>query len=455
MTTENQVHWCEGLFLQPHHLQAMQKGLQEEIAGARRSRWAYPYGVVKMGLSDADLANHRLRFDALHVVMPSGREVQVPENADLASVDIKETLAAHHGLLKVKLGVPLWQATGRNVLGEGEDWRTKRLYRIEEVERVDENSGKNPQVIRVRKINARLLFEGDDESDLEVLPLLRIIPAQGEDGGFPRVDPKYIPPCLVVNGSAKLRDLLRDITSQVLAHREALVLQATRGGVTVESVRGTQLEQVLRLRTLNRWGALLDSLGPTLGAVPPLEMYGYLRQLLGELAAHHPGRDAFEVSPYNHDDPFPVFDELLRKIPPLLTEQPDVEVLKAPFVRDEGTGVMWAALNDEALSRPNEYYLGIETKMDPKQLALLVEDADKFKLMPRSIVFQRVYGVKLVYESHPPVELPPKIGLSYFRLVRHESGRMWDRIVQEKAVAATWPEADASDFRLTLFMPVP
>jgi type VI secretion system ImpJ/VasE family protein len=455
MTADSPIHWYEGLFLQPHHLQAMHRHLWEEVVGERRHRWAYPYGVLDMGVSDADLENHRLHFDKLHVIMPSGLEVQVPENADVPSVDIKEALAASHGSLKVRLGVPIWQATGRNVLGEREDWRTKRLYRVAEVDKVDENTGTNSQVLRVRKINARLLFEGDDESDLEVLPLLKIFLAPGEDQGYPRPDPTYVPPCLVLAGSPKLRELVRDITSRVLARRTELVLQTTRGGFAIGNLRGVQLEQVLRLRTLNRWGALLDSLRNVLGAVAPLEMYIYLRQLLAELTALHPERDLFEVPPYHHDDPFPVFDELARKIRMLIEGGVVPTFLKVPFARDESFSGMCAVLDEEALSRPNEYYLAIKTNMDPKQLALLVEDPDKFKLMPRALVRQRIYGVKLTYEPHPPVELPAEIGLTYFRLARHESGRMWERVVQEKALAATWPDADASDFSLTLYMPVP
>jgi type VI secretion system protein ImpJ len=455
MTAESQIHWCEGLFLQPHHLQTMQRQLREEIVGARRYGWAYPYGVLEMKLLDADLENHRLRFDRLHVIMPSGLEVRVPENADLPFVDIKEVLAAGHGALPVWLGVPVWQAAGRNVLEEGEDWRIKRLYRIATLEKLDENTGENPQPVRVRRINARLLFEHDDRSDLEVLPLLQVVQAQGEDQAFPRPNPAYVPPCLVVNGSAKLRDVVREVTSRLLSRRGELVLQTQRGGFAIENLRGVQFEQVLRLRTLNRWGALLDSLRDALGTVPPFEMYTVLRQLLAELAALRPDRDSFEVSPYRHHDPLPVFEELASKIYALLEGGGIRRFLKVPLVSDEGLRGMWAALDDEALSCPNEYYLAIKTHMDPKQLAVLVEDPDKFKLMPRSLARQSVYGVKLAYEPHPPVELPAEIGLSYFRLVRHESSRMWDRIVQEKALAATWPEAEASDFLLTLYMTVP
>jgi predicted component of type VI protein secretion system len=258
----------------------------------------------------------------------------------------------------------------------------------------------------------------------------------------------------VLAGSPRLRELVRDITSRVLARRAELVLQTTRGGFSLGNLRGVQFEQVLRLRTLNRWGALLDSLRNVLGTVAPLEMYLYLRQLLAELTALHPERDLFEVAPYHHDDPFPVFDELARKIRLLIEGGVTPSFLKVPFVRDESVGGMYAVLDDEALSRPNEYYLAIQTNMDPKQLALLVEDPDKFKLMPRKLARQRIYGVKLTYEPHPPVELPAQIGLAYFRLARHESGHMWERVVQEKALAATWPEADASDFHLTLYMPV-
>jgi type VI secretion system protein ImpJ len=455
--TDSPIHWYEGLFLQPHHLQSMQKHLADSIAAERRLLWAYPYGVLKMRLSDAELENHRIRFDELHVVMPSGLELRVPENADIPSINIKEAITAAGSSLQISIGVPIWQPTGRNVIDGHEegDWRTKRMYRISEVEVPDENTGENPQTIRVRRINARLLLGHEDCSDLEVLPLLKVVQAVGDELGLPRQDPTYVPPCLVVNGSAKLRDLIRDITSQVLASRGELVLQTARGGFSVDHLRGVQFEQLLRLRSLNRWGALLESLGGISGRIPPFEIYLYLRQLLAELAALRPDRDVFDVPAYDHDNPLPCFDELSRRIRSLLQGTVEAKFLKVSFAREEEVGGMCAALDDEALSRPNEYYLAIKTKLDPKQLAMLVEDRDKFKLMPRSLARQRIYGIKLAYEAYPPVELPAEVGLCYFRLMRHESGRMWERVAQEKAVAATWPEAESSDFHLTLYMPVP
>ena len=66
------VHWHEGLFLQPHHIQLMQHLLGEQGAGERRLAWAYPYGLIEYRLSSDALENMLVQFDHLEVVLPSG-----------------------------------------------------------------------------------------------------------------------------------------------------------------------------------------------------------------------------------------------------------------------------------------------------------------------------------------------------------------------------------------------
>ena len=141
--------------------------------------------------------------------------------------------------------------------------------------------------------------------------------AAGQDLGFPREDPEYVPPCLLLSGSPPLREMVRDLVSQVEATRKELVVQVSRGGFSVETLRGVQFEQLVRLRTLNRYSARLPSLVLAPG-VSPFEMYLELRALLGELAALHPDRDEFESAPYNHENLYPCFRELSGKIRPFL-----------------------------------------------------------------------------------------------------------------------------------------
>lgn len=458
MAADGQVHWEEGLFLQPQHLQWMQRHILDRFARERRFLRAYPYGVLEMQISDDELSDFRVRFERLHAVMPSGLEIRVPGDADLPSLDIKERFAASSGALTVSLGVPLWYESRRNVVEAQSDepWRARQLYRVVEVERTDENTGENPQPIRVRRINARLLLNDDDRSDLEVLPLLKLVPSPGEEVGLPRRDSAYIPPCLSVGGSPVLTELLRDMAGQVMATRSELVPEITRGGFSVDNLRGRQFEQLIRLQTLSRFGPVLDSFRQVPGTIAPFDMYVLLRQLHGELAALQPDRDLFDVREYDHENAWAVFSELAQKIRSLLMGTAPPKFLKVQLDLRDDLRCVGASLTEEHFSLPNGYFLAVDkTRMDPKQLVPLVENRDQFKVMPPSLFDKPIYGVKLEYEAYPPVELPAGGDRHYFRLNRAESARMWSRIEQEKAVAVRWPDMESSGFDLALYMTIP
>jgi type VI secretion system protein ImpJ len=461
MPNIGQVHWHEGLFLQPHHLQVMQRALVDQFVTERKLAFAYPYGLIDSKVSADALENLLVRFDRLRVVMPSGLEVSVPDNADCPALDIKHPFTAGSGSFTISLGVPLWYPGRANTIetNNKDDWRTKRIYKVAESALSDENTGENPQPMLMRRINARLLLDDDDRTDLEVMPLVRITHATGEDVGMPRQDPAFIPACLVLSGSPTLRDLVRDLANQIEASRKELVIQITRGGgFAIDQMRGIQFEQVLRLRTLNKFSGRLPQLVMAPG-ITPFVLYLELRECLGELAALHPDRDLFEVSAYDHDNPAVAFNELSSRIRGLLRGAVTKKYMEVAFARQQN--IMVAALTDEHFNVPNNYYLGIKTRTDPRALATLVEDQDKFKLMATTLVMQRIWGVKLGEERHPPLEFPSAGNLHSFELKRAESQRIWDRIRDEKSVAIRWtgdgtiPDLAASDFEIKLYMTVP
>jgi type VI secretion system protein ImpJ len=431
----------------------MQRDLLENVASERRLAWGYPYGLVEARLSTDALENLLIQFDSLRAVMPSGVVVSFPETADLPALNIKTVFEASSEPFDLLLGVPLWYSTQANALEPGAaDWRVKRIYRTVETEWHDENTGENPQPVMTRRINARLLLPDDDRSDLEVMRLLRVAHATGDDVGVPRQDPGFVPACMVLGGSPVLREMVRDLANQVEATRGELVVQITRGGFSIDTMRGLQFEQIMRLRTLNHYAGRL----PHIVAAPnvsPFEMYLELRGLLGELAALYPDRDQYEVPPYDHDNPLVCFSDLCDKVRGLLRGTVAPSFIKVELHR-EGR-LMVAELTDEHVTRPNEYFLGIKTQMDPRQLGRLVEDADKFKCMAKSLASQRIWGIRLAEERHPPLELPSQVGLHYYRLMRADSARMWERIKQEKSVAVVWGGIEASDFELAIYMTVP
>ncbi len=451
-----QVHWHEGLFLQPHHLQAMQRSLLERQSLERRLGWPFPYGVVEARISRDELENMRVRFDKLRVVMPSGLLVDVPESAELPALEIEQTFNASARGFTVSLGVPLYYASRANSieLGTSADWRAKRVYRVAETEQADENTGENAQPVLVRKVNARLMLDTDDRTDMEVLPLLRITRGTGQESGLPRADPSFIPACLVIDGNPTLRDMLRDLSNQIEASRKELVVQMTRAGFSIDMLKGAGFQQMLKLQVLNRFSARLPSLVAAGGAVSPFEMYLELRDCLGGLAALHPDTDPFEAPRYDHDNPAIAFGEVCTKIRSHLKVVDKGLWLKVPF-RLEG-GVLVADLEDKHITGPNEYFLGVKCSDDPRSVAKLVEHPDEFKLMSKSLVQARIRGVGLKEERHPPLVLPAQVGLSYFRLLRAESARTWERITQERAMACKFDGVEQNRFEeVALYMTIP
>src|SRR4051812_9718329 len=191
------IHWHEGLFLQPHHLQTMQQFLLERFGSERKLGFIFSYGIIDMKLSADALENMVIRFDRLRAVLPSGLEINYPENTDIPSLDIKPAFEASSGSFTIALAVPLWYPTRANSIDPtaagagngsaaeggpgGSDWRVKRIYKIAEIQRTDENTGENLQPMMIRKINARLIMDDDDHTDLETIPLLKIVHATGQD----------------------------------------------------------------------------------------------------------------------------------------------------------------------------------------------------------------------------------------------------------------------------------
>lgn len=114
MAEDGLVHWHEGLFLEPHHMQMMQRRTAEQFCFERRLQRSHPYGLLHCEVSQDELENMRVRLQRLQAVMPSGVVVDVPGNADLPSLDIGEAFKAGGAAINVYLAVPLWFPTRAN-----------------------------------------------------------------------------------------------------------------------------------------------------------------------------------------------------------------------------------------------------------------------------------------------------------------------------------------------------
>ena len=94
MSWNAKVHWSEGLFLRPHHLQQADRYLENALESRTRHVTPYPWGFASLEI-DLDLA-HQGKFALRRAsgVLPDGGPFDFPGDAPApAPIDVPESAA--------------------------------------------------------------------------------------------------------------------------------------------------------------------------------------------------------------------------------------------------------------------------------------------------------------------------------------------------------------------------
>jgi len=458
------VHWHDGLFLQPHHLQSLQNAVFDGMHDQRKLSMGFSYGVIEAQLSADELNNGHVRFDSLQVAMPRGAVFRYPQEADLPSLDIRAELQKRPEGLVVGLALPIWQRSAPNSIPVGEDLAgpARRVrYRAIEAEVADENSGANKQFVQYLKHNGRLAFGHEQFEDTEFLPLLRILQSSSEDTRGPRMaDPRFVPATLLLRGSDVLFRLVRDLNGQVSATRMQLAEQLAASPLDLRLLQGAQFEQMARLRCLTRSSALLNSLlddSPTrtgcAGRCPTFEAYLAMQDLLAELASLYVSKRVVKWEPYNHDDPWPCFADLDEKIRAFLNPM-GAHYRRITFALENG--IFYGQVPAGFFKDITGCFLSIEGAQDATTLSRMVENRDYFKLLPASFVEElAIRGLQLKEERSLPADLPLRAGQYYYKVDGSTSAHVWERFIVEPRAAVHFQAPDLTRYKLSLYVTLP
>src|SRR5581483_8681683 len=86
--TARAVHWHEGMFLRPQHLQAAQRHTAHLSTVGDKWDLHYNWGLRDIDLDLEALANHRLVVRSLRARLRDGTLVSVPEDGLLPAVEL-------------------------------------------------------------------------------------------------------------------------------------------------------------------------------------------------------------------------------------------------------------------------------------------------------------------------------------------------------------------------------
>src|SRR5262249_12817275 len=146
------VHWYEGMFLRPHHFMTAQRHWLSLADQGERFDLHYNWGLRAVTLDLDALANARFVVRALRARLRDGTLVTLPDDGVLPALDLKPAFERGN-TLTVYLAVPVFNSGRPNVAAEGAADPGAVRYVLGTQMLEDENTGVNPQPIKVRMLN--------------------------------------------------------------------------------------------------------------------------------------------------------------------------------------------------------------------------------------------------------------------------------------------------------------
>ena len=450
MRFEKPLHWSEGLFLQQHHFQYFQRFMQTRDRQTRELLMAYPWGFLQVETDDEALENLRVAVTSVAAVFPGGTEIAMPGNAAISPLDLKDLLSDVHEPFMVYLALPRRSDIDGNL---AEDPCEKRMYLAEEISCRDDYTGKSEISMVGDRLNVRITTSLQENKDLDLLPLMRLIPqTSGISELKVETDHNFLPPFLLIDGCSSLMNRFRELVSLMKRRRDKILNDLQVMGYTPELFSGATGHSVMQLSILNesigRYSSFADH-----GHVSPYFLYLDLCSLAGKLSALQPLRNWETISRYRHEDSAPQFDELFLWIRAMLLADGGAIFLRLDFEPDAEKRHLALSLKDEHIAGVDEYYLAVHCNGNAREIVNAVETGDNFRMTAPSMSERRIRGLKLIETRYPPRYFPALPDTVWFKVEKEEgSAHIWRAICEERGIVLDWADSVFPELEASLFL---
>ena len=428
-----QVNWYEGVFLQPQHLQTMDRNiLQREWEQVKNT--AHWWGAVHLEINKNAISGYRFIIEDAKIRLRDGTWFNFPGNADVVEKSFQDEIHATDGNLTVWLGIRRREDHIAQVhpIGDGESGRV-RPYKAAELQVEDDNTGDNEQDVQVRVLNGQIFFGENpgDAYDAIKIAEIKLIAADR-----PGLDRNFIPPILHLSASSGLKDHLNNLvitlTNQSTFLKEEMA--AGRIGLTAEPME--LLSSLLRLQTVasaaNVFSQLLNA-----ERIHPFEVYKELCRLVGMLTPLAVAT-RIDLPIYDHDNLTDCMERTFMTITAMLAGGVVVDFTQRQF--DIDGDIRSCRLDADWLDSGSPVYLCISADKSDDEVDAVIGDY-RVKIGPPSKIedmnIARISGVGCERLHRIPVGLPDRTGLHYFSLDLSSKSEFWDDLRKDLTLVIT------------------
>ncbi|TWU56295.1 type VI secretion system baseplate subunit TssK [Rubripirellula reticaptiva] len=444
------VHWHEGLFLRPHHLQAWDRHWHESNAASDRWQNPYSYGLASISINADALALGFFQLDGVRARMPEGTLVELAVGESTERVDLRAGFAAaptgatsgenatipinSRDIVDVFLAVPRLQLGSSNV-AEGDQGEGAR-YRQLQIHVPDETDGASVEPVIFRRVNAVLMLSTDDLTGYDVLRIARV--KRGTVGGaIAELDDRFVPSLMDCAAWPQMRQrLLRPIHDLMLLKIELLSKLVNDHSLGMDADQPGDLQRILMLQTLNQAAAVIGVLAQSSG-VHPWAAYVELSRVAGALDLFSESRALQSIAAYDHDSIGPLFYALRARIESRIASVGRSAYQQRYFV---GAGLgMQVSLDPLWLTSDWQCVLGVRRgKLSASGLEkILSPGLLDWKLgsarQVEALYSKRAMGLELKPLREVPRSLPSQSDWSFFEI--GGSGPAWTDVLDTGTIA--------------------
>lgn len=444
------IHWAEGLFLEPQHLQRSQMMMQQQAAQSLALCMPYAYGLIDLEIDEEALAAQRIVIRKLSAIMPDGTRLSMPGNCHVAPLQLNISTQAQigHGLM-IYLSLPISSSTDSNLGVKHQSGR----YALAAEHMLDENTGDNDVSIIVREYNAQLTLKEQVSSNQCILPICKVkcssILAQSPTL---QLDQTYIPPFLTLSESCPLLNRATELLFMLKNCRVNLESDIEKDGFDSKLITGSDMLRLNQLAALNSFIERAENfLQPN--CITPFGLILELGDLLGRLSVLNPLAHV-RTPLYVHEDPFPVFQELSQRIRSLLNKEHTTNEMNWLEFSINPQGYFSISNLEDRFFKSGQYYLAISFDGELKDKIASIENGDNFRLLDIGSFRDRVRGVKLSHVRYPPHFLPSLNHTLWFKLMIEESLRTWNYIFEERSMVIDYAAALFVNLKASLYFSI-
>ncbi len=460
MNTKRPLYWHQGLFLQPQHLQYADA--HHAWANTALDRGIHPnhWGVAELGINEERLNSGILEIERGTFLLRDGTLVEVPDNAIVSSRDFRSDWSVDEPSLTAYIGVKRMGNADANVTVVSDREAAVRVgtrfASLADADPIpDLHQGREEAAhVKTMYFVLRLFWEHELETveDYEFLPIARL----ARDGDAVILDPSFAPPALTVGAVPALLRILREIREQVVGR--AHQLEEYKGPTSGSSEFSPKVMRYrFALQVLGRYAPLIAHYTES-PQVHPLEAYGALRQLIGELSAFSTDMDVLGT-PVGHDEGMPPYDHnragVLFRDARLNVERLLNAITVGPEyiveIEHTGYGRYECEVPRHFLDRRAALYLALRTtEMSDDRLDSFLGFAKIGAAHEVDMFVRRALpGLRASYLKVRPESLPQRPNTHYFQINQHDA--LWEGVENTRTLSVLW-DAAPDDLKIELIM---